>query len=111
MLNCTSRKQVEKVINHFFQKWPDPESLLTSPVQEISDVITPLGFKDRRSKLLLKMSEGYIKNNWSHASELPGIGEYASRAWEIFIKNNLGNRPPNDGALVVYWNWRKKHGY
>lgn len=111
MLNCTSRKQVEKVIDKFFIKWPDANSLLGSPIDEISELITPLGFKNRRAKRLLEMSEHYTKNTWNHASELPGVGEYASRAWEIFIKNRLGNDPPKDGALVVYWNWRKKHGY
>lgn len=111
MLNCTSRKQVEKVIDKFFQKWPDATSLLSSSIDEICELITPLGFKNRRAKMLLEMSEHYTKIRWNHASELPGIGEYATRAWEIFIKNRLGNEPPKDGALVVYWNWRKKHGY
>ncbi len=111
MLNCTSRKQVEKVIDRFFQKWPDANSLLDSSIDEICELITPLGFKNRRAKRLLEMSQHYAQKKWTHASELPGIGEYASRAWEIFVKNNLGDHPPNDGALVVYWNWRKKHGY
>jgi len=111
MLNCTTRKQVEKVITSFFKKWPDSTSLLDAPIKEISKMISPLGFKNRRTKMLLAMSEHYTKNTWSHASELPGIGEYASRAWEIFIKNKLGSVPPSDGALVVYWKWRKKHGY
>lgn len=111
MLNCTSRKQVEKIITTFFSKWPDPSTFLIAPQQEVADLISPLGFRNRRTKKLFEMSKIYLEGEWKHASELPGIGEYASRAWEIFVKNILGSQPPNDGALVVYWKWRMKHGY
>lgn len=107
MLNCTSRKQVEKVITSFFKKWPDADSLIKSEQQEISAVISPLGFKTRRTQNLLNMSRAYVHLSWTHAKQLPGIGDYASRAWEIFFKNELGEHAPKDGALVLYWKWRK----
>lgn len=111
MLNCTSRKQVEKVIPEFFRQWPSPESFLVADDNTVADLIAPLGFRNRRTQRLFEMTRAYLTKNWSHVSELPGIGEYASRAWEIFFRNKLGNEPPNDGALVLYWSWRKKHGY
>jgi len=105
MLNCTSRKQVEKVLPIFFRQWPDAISLLQADVNEISSVIKPLGFKDRRTKLLLNLANVY-SSNWTEIRSLPGIGEYAARAWEIFCKNKLGDFAPSDHALVKYWNWR-----
>jgi methyl-CpG-binding domain protein 4 len=111
MLNCTSRKQIEKVIPDFFKKWPDPESFLLAKQEEVSGLISSLGFQNRRTKRLFEMTRAYVDRNWSHASELPGIGEYASRAWEIFFQGKIGENPPNDGALVLYWKWRKKHDY
>lgn len=111
MLNCTSRKQVEKIIPEFFQRWSDPSSFLAANVDEVSDLISPLGFRNRRTQRLFEMTKAYVDKSWSHVSELPGIGEYASRMWEIFFENNIGNEPPKDGALVLYWSWRKKHGY
>lgn len=110
MLNCTSRKQVEKVIPVFFLKWPNAESLSMADEKDISETISSLGFKNRRTKNLLKMSRAYLTKSWNDPRELPGIGEYAARAWEIFFSPKLGDTPPDDGALVVYWKWRKKHG-
>jgi methyl-CpG-binding domain protein 4 len=111
MLNCTSRKQIEKVIPDFFKKWPDPESFLLAKQEEVTGLISNLGFQNRRTKRLFEMTRTYVDKNWSHVSELPGIGEYASRAWEIFFQGKIGEDPPNDGALVLYWKWRKKHDY
>ena len=110
MLNCTTRKQAEKVIPSFFKKWPNPFTFLKANEKEVSKEISILGFQNKRAKSLLKMTNVYILNEWKHASELPGIGDYASRAWEIFIKNELGKHKPIDGALALYWSWRKKHG-
>jgi len=109
MLNCTSRRQIEKVIPEFFQRWTCPESFLRADREDVRLLISRLGFQNRRTTRLFEMTEAYLTNDWSHVSELPGIGEYASRAWEIFFQNKLGDKPPNDGALVLYWKWRKKH--
>ena len=110
MLNCTSRKQIEKVVPEFFSRWPEPSSFLNATFEEVADLISCLGFKNRRTQRLFEMTKAYSNSNWAHVSELPGVGDYASRMWEIFFKNNLRDDPPNDGALVLYWNWRKKHG-
>lgn len=111
LLNCTSRKQVEKVLPRFFNKWSTPESLSFASFDDVAETISSLGFKNKRAKGIIKMSEAYLNRDWKNPRELPGIGEYGARAWEIFIENKLGDEPPNDGALVLYWNWRKKHGY
>jgi len=110
MLNCTSRKQVEKVLPSFFSKWSCLDDLILAEIDEITETIAPLGFKNRRTKNILDISTSYIKNYWKDPRDLPGVGEYAARVWEMFCKNDLGENPPEDGALVLYWNWRKQHG-
>jgi methyl-CpG-binding domain protein 4 len=110
MLNCTTRKQIEKVLPEFFNRWQSADQFLSAIKEEVSELIKPLGFQNRRTERLFRMTSAYVKGDWSHVVELPGIGDYASRSWEIFFKNKLGDQPPNDGALVLYWNWRKKHG-
>jgi methyl-CpG-binding domain protein 4 len=109
MLNCTSRKQIEKVLPVFFQKWPTAKDLLSEDPAKISETIATLGFKNRRTQNIINMSKKYATQKWSSPRELPGIGEYAGRAWEIFFKNDLGDVAPNDGALTLYWKWRKLH--
>lgn len=108
MLNCTTRRQIEKVIPQFFQKWPTPKLLLEADREEVAELISFLGFRNRRTDRLFKMSASYVEGKWQHAKELPGIGEYASRMWEIFFLGELGEDPPNDGALLLYWKWRLK---
>lgn len=107
MLNCTARKQIEKVLPFFFSKWPTPQDLANADIEEIKKIIEPLGFKNRRSKRLMELAKAYIKKDWAHASDLPGVGVYAGRAWEIFCRNTLGENEPSDGALTAYWHWRK----
>lgn len=108
MLNCTTRKQIEKVMPEFFRRWPTPKLLLEADREEVAELIAFLGFRNRRTDRLFKMSASYVEGKWQHAKELPGIGEYASRMWEIFFLGELGEDPPRDGALLLYWNWHLK---
>ena len=110
MLNCTSRKQIEKIVPDFFGRWPDPTSFMAAKRDEVLELISCLGFGNRRTDRLFEMTEAYSRKDWLHARELPGVGDYAARMWDIFFANNLGDDPPKDGALVLYWKWRKQHG-
>jgi methyl-CpG-binding domain protein 4 len=108
MLNCTSRKQVEKILPEFFMRWPDAASIVAATEADLQSVIYPLGFKNRRSSLLKKLASSYLEE-WQDVRSLPGVGEYGSRAWEIFCKNDMGDVAPKDHALTKYWHWRIKH--
>ena len=110
LLNCTTRKSMEKVVKPLFEKYPDALSMTTANPNEVAELIGSLGFRNKRSKSLIEMSKAYVKKEWSHVCELPGIGEYASAAWEIFILGVLPPEPPKDHALTAYYMWRKKHG-
>jgi len=109
LLNCTTRAAMEKVLSRLFAKYPDATAMASADQSELSQIIGRLGFGNRRACNLIKMSQHYLRSNWHHARELPGIGEYAAAAWEIFVKGDLPNDAPKDHALVRYYNWRKKH--
>jgi endonuclease III len=111
LLNCTTRKAVEKVVPKLFAKYPDAESMSTSDFDELSQMIAPLGFRNRRARNIIEMSKYYLRPTWKHASELPGIGDYASAAWEIFVLGKMPADCPKDHALTMYYKWRVKHGY
>ena len=105
LLNQTSRKQVEKIWRHFIHVCPNPEAIISIDEQELALMLKPLGFYSRQAKMLKKLASAYIKNDWKHAKDLPGIGEYGGRAWEIFCCSKLGTIEPKDGALKIYWRW------
>lgn len=109
MLNCTSRKQVEKTLPLFFFKWSCAEDLISADKNEVAEIISCLGLKNKRTKNIFDMSHAYLDKKWETPEDLPGIGEYGMRTWKIFIKNDLGEFKPNDGVLAKYWMWRK-HG-
>jgi methyl-CpG-binding domain protein 4 len=109
MLNQTSRKQVERVLPEFRRRWPTPDALLEAPINDVTEVLRPLGFCNRRTKNLYLLSGCFLAEPWQHARELPGIGEYGARAWEIFCRGEIGNTPPKDHALTDYWRWYIQH--
>jgi endonuclease III len=105
LLNCTTRKQVEKVLPEFMKRWPTPQSFLLSTDDDVATLCKPLGFSTRRTKSLKEMTKKYVTNEWKHARELPGIGEYGARSWEIFCEGIIGDERPKDHALVQYWDY------
>lgn len=106
LLNQTSRKQVEKVLPEFIRRWPTPQAFLGAADSDVAGLCKPLGFANRRTDNLKKMSRHFIAADWTDVRELPGVGEYAARAWEIFVLDQLGTEAPKDHALVRYWEWR-----
>ena len=108
MLNQTTRKQVEKVIWEFFDKWPDPESYLSADLGEVSGVVRPLGLYNRRPRTMKKFTEGYVDGQWSEPIELHGIGKYANDAWRIFCRGDWKQVEPQDHALNDYHGWLRE---
>jgi len=105
MLNCTRRKQVEKVLPDFVQLWPDPETFVKADDADVIDLIRPLGFANRRTVNLKSMSKRFITKDWFDARELPGVGAYAAAAYEIFCLGKVPAKAPDDHALKQYVFW------
>lgn len=105
LLNCTTRKQVDKIFTVFIKKYSDPKDVVNADMNEFVALLKPLGFSNRRSITLVKLASAYIAG-FKHASELPGVGEYGAASWEIFCKNVVPKEPPNDGALKRYVIWK-----
>lgn len=108
MLNCTTRRQVERVLPEFAKRWPTAETLLKADPLTVGDTVSSLGFRTRRVKNLMAMAKVYSEGNWSDVRAIPGCGEYAGRTHDIFFKNDLGNCEPADHALTRYWRWAVK---
>jgi len=89
LLNQTSRKQVEPMIESFFEKWPDPEAASSADEDEMRDLVRPLGMFNRRVKSIKKMSQQFM-SGFDNAIELYGCGKYADDAYRIFMKGEWG---------------------
>ena len=102
LLNLTNRKQVDKVREELFKKYPTPKDMMNADESELSELLKPLGLYNRRARSLKKMSEGYYKG-FKSVDELYGIGQYAKDSWEIFQNNNM-NLKPMDKVLQGNFN-------
>ena len=106
--NLTKRLKAEPYFWEVLTRWPTPEALSEADIEELVDLIQPLGLSQRRAKTLKKMSYEYIHKDWkSDATQLYGIGKYGSDAYQIFCVGNWREITPKDGALVNYHNHLK----
>ena len=106
MLNCTSRKQVDRIREEFFKRYPDPEDAVIADFNEMSELIAPLGFKNRRASTIQRFSSEWLSRNWTDPNELYGIGKYAQDSWDIFYNGDLSIEP-TDGVLGKYLDWAR----
>lgn len=109
LLNRTTRKQVEKILPSLFKLCPTVQSMSNCNLSQLTSVIAPLGFKNKRAITLINLSKNYLKTNWTHAKELPGIGDYGAAAWDIFVLGKIPDVCPKDHALTLYYKWLTKH--
>lgn len=105
-LNQTTRKQVNKVREEFFGKWPDAIALGSAKLEEVTETIRALGFYNRRAKTLVRFSQEWTDKEWKSPRELHGIGEYAHDSWKIFVDGEIVEEP-SDHVLKDYAKWRK----
>ena len=91
MLNQTHYKQVYRVKDEFFKRWPSPEDAMWADIDEMVEVIRPLGFYNRRTRTIRKFC---------------GVGKYGRDSWMIFQENTI---PPDvtDKKLKEYIRWLK----
>lgn len=106
LLNCTRRVQVDRVRDELFRTYPDALDMSNADPIELSRILQPLGFQNRRAKTLIRFSDDWTSKDWNHPRELHGIGEYAAASWDIFYENRL-DIEPKDGVLVKYLQWKR----
>ncbi len=102
LLNQTTRKQVDKVIDSLFEKYPGPCSMALADDDKLATIIRQLGLVNRRVKTLKRFSQEYMTKKWSAPIELYGCGKYADDTWRIFCKGQWKEVSPSDHALNNY---------
>ena len=108
LLNLTTRKQVEKVIDKLFSKYPVPEDMIRANEDDLRSIIASLGLVNKRVKTLKRFSQEYLTKDWAMPIELYGCGKYANDAWRIFFRGDWQIVEPTDHALNDYHGWLKQ---
>ncbi|ONK60976.1 uncharacterized protein A4U43_C08F24700 [Asparagus officinalis] len=103
LLNITSGVQVNRVLDEIFALCPNAEAATNVRQEDLASLIKPLGLSDLRSKRMMKLSRQYLENDWTHVTQLHGVGKYAADAYAIFCVGKPDQVVPEDHKLVDYW--------
>ncbi len=101
MLNQTGRKAVKYVLPLFLDRWPTPNKFLLASIDDVKEVIWPLGMYNIRFQRLKRMTADFLTWDGNDATMLYGIGKYGSDPYEIFFKQNYTVQP-TDKELKRY---------
>lgn len=101
MLNQTGRKAVKYVLPLFLDRWPTPNKFLLASIDDVKEVIWPLGMYNIRFQRLKRMTADFLTWDGNDATMLYGIGKYGSDSYEIFFKQNY-TVTPTDKELKRY---------
>ncbi|XVE91155.1 hypothetical protein DITRI_Ditri20bG0131900 [Diplodiscus trichospermus] len=82
LLNKTSGKQTRKVLSDLFTLCPDAKTATEVTTGEIEKVIETLGLQRKRAEMIKRMSEEYLWKEWTHVTELHGVGNCNQR-WQF----------------------------
>ncbi|ORX36684.1 hypothetical protein BD324DRAFT_681456 [Kockovaella imperatae] len=64
LLNVTSGRAARPVFIEILKRWPDPESLANADMQDLVDVLYPIGLFIQRANSLKIMSKQYLDLRW-----------------------------------------------
>lgn len=102
LLNRCRGETVRTVVDKLFHVLPDAESTKKADIVQLTSLLQPLGFQNRRAKTLINMATRFCED-WYDVRELPGVGSYAYDCYRIFFLEELTDDPPDDGPLTDYW--------
>lgn len=100
LLNVTTRKQVDRVVDDLFQAWPSAEEMANAQLGYLEDKIESLGLGHQRAQRIKKLSTVWASfERMSYADsgrlfwppksnvvkDLPGVGRYALDSYKIFV--------------------------
>ncbi|XBJ14955.1 hypothetical protein VPH35_006945 [Triticum aestivum] len=104
-LNLTQGIQVKRMLEGFFERYPDPWSAINADPDKMAEYLSPLGLQHVKTRNIKKLSKQYVGNEWTHITQLCGVGKYAADAYAIFCAGRAREVVPDDHKLVDYWNY------
>lgn len=116
LLNRTSRRRVDPVVEPLFAEYPDAERMAHARVSEVRALIKPLSASMVKARELVELSDSWVTigslssssllPTIKEVSVLPGVGKYATDSYSLFVLNNMAIHP-NDRELKRWLRWWK----
>lgn len=67
--------QVRKKVKGFFRRYPDAQTAVTADPGNMAEYLAPLGLQHVKTMRIQKFSKAYVKEEWTHVTELCGVGK------------------------------------
>lgn len=86
LLQKTNAAKVAPVYEAFLERYPTPDALVAAPVEEVANILQPLGLVFRADRLIRSMQRvvenfgGKIPDTEAELLDLPGVGHYIARS-------------------------------
>jgi len=85
LLRKTTTKQVVRVYEELLRRYPTPSDLLSASIDEVREIIRPLGIEHQRSRHLIEVARivvnsfgGKVPCSEAELRKLPGVGRYVA---------------------------------
>lgn len=102
LCNLTKGSKALPVIKRLFASYPTVEAIANSNQNDLVQILTPLGFQNRRASALIKFSRAWIRATAEdYLEDLPGVGKYAVDSYRLFIHGDW-SITPEDKELISY---------
>jgi adenine-specific DNA glycosylase len=106
LLNRTSHVQVRPALHRLLMRWPTARHLAAAKPWDVAEVVAGCGLQNRRSRLLVAMSQRWLSDDWTDARDLPGFGPYVSDAVGLFCLGDVALESKD----VVLWRYVREKG-
>jgi len=100
LLNRTTGRQVEGVIDALFARWPTAEAMVAADPAEIGAVIRPCGLWRLRAARLVALSEDWAAGR--PVEQCRGVGPYALDSYRLLVLGERGPLASGDRALAAW---------
>jgi methyl-CpG-binding domain protein 4 len=59
----------------FFECYPDAQSAFNADPDKMAEYLQPLGLQHEKTRRIQKFSKQYVEKEWTHITELCGVGK------------------------------------
>lgn len=110
LLNQTTRRQVDGVLDELFERWPDSVAMAHADPKELENVLRPLGLwrvRVGRIRNFSRQWHDYVVTRdelppWPILVTMPGVGSYAVDSYRLFVLGEEFELMSGDKELVAY---------
>lgn len=112
LLNQTHRRQVDRVLEELFERYPDCLAMAMADEDELADAVRSTGFARSKARRLVELSSGWAVSSSpippeSYVAGLAGVGPYALDSYRIFVLGDTSRCDSRDKELLA---WARENG-